>query len=68
MNGLSAEFLASQIKQSLNLNAEVEKPEQLLEEVTINGIVQYMKSGKCKNIITMTGAGISTCESVNCIK
>ena len=28
------------------------KPEQVLEELTLNGVAQYIKSGKCKlNII-----------------
>ncbi|KAK8749111.1 hypothetical protein OTU49_015678, partial [Cherax quadricarinatus] len=33
---------------------------QVLEEVNIDGVVKFIKSGQCKNIITMAGAGIST--------
>ena len=36
--------------------------ESLLEEVTFEGIAKYIASDKCKNIVTMAGAGISTCE------
>ena len=35
--------------------------EQFLETVDFDGIVKYMKSDRCRNIITMAGAGISTC-------
>lgn len=38
------------------------KPEQLLDEVSYVGIIRFIKDNKCKNIITMAGAGISTCE------
>jgi hypothetical protein len=34
--------------------------EHVLEDTTLRGIAQYINSGKCKNIITMTGPGIST--------
>lgn len=43
---------------------EKEKPEQLLEEVTFEGVANYIKKGKCKNIIVMTGAGISTAAGI----
>ena len=39
-----------------------EKPVQLLEEVTFDGVAKYISSDKCKNIIVMAGAGIATCE------
>lgn len=43
---------------------EKEKPEQLLEEVTFEGIGKYIKEGQCENIIVMTGAGISTAAGI----
>ena len=36
--------------------------QQVLEEVTFQGVARFIRSGKCKNIVTMVGAGISTCE------
>jgi len=36
---------------------------QVLEEVNFEGIIKYIKEGKAKRIITMAGAGISTCKS-----
>ncbi len=52
----------SQMKKQLNISDEP-KPEQVLEEVSLEGIIKYIKSGKCKKIVTMAGAGISTCKS-----
>lgn len=36
----------------------------VLEESTLDGIVKYIKSNNCKNIITMAGAGISTSAGI----
>lgn len=33
----------------------------MLTKFDLDGIVEYIVSGKCANIITMAGAGISTC-------
>ena len=41
------------------------KPECLLEEVTFEGIAKYIASEKCQKIVTMAGAGISTCEYIS---
>lgn len=38
--------------------------EKVLEEVSVEGVVKYIKSGQCKNIITMAGAGISTSAGI----
>ncbi|KPJ18039.1 NAD-dependent deacetylase sirtuin-2 [Papilio machaon] len=38
--------------------------EQVLEEVSVDGIVKWIKSEKCKNIITLSGAGISTSAGI----
>ncbi|KAK7103643.1 NAD-dependent protein deacetylase sirtuin-2-like [Littorina saxatilis] len=43
---------------------EKEEVPQVLEEVTFEGVCRYMRSGKCKNIITMVGAGISTSAGI----
>uniref|UniRef100_A0A2A4K008 Uncharacterized protein n=1 Tax=Heliothis virescens TaxID=7102 RepID=A0A2A4K008_HELVI len=36
--------------------------DQVLEEVSLDGIVKWIQSERCKNIITLAGAGISTCK------
>ena len=36
--------------------------EPVLDEVSFEGVAGFIKSGKCKNIVTMVGAGISTCK------
>uniref|UniRef100_A0A665VQ46 NAD-dependent protein deacetylase n=1 Tax=Echeneis naucrates TaxID=173247 RepID=A0A665VQ46_ECHNA len=38
--------------------------EKVLDELTLDGVAQYIKSGKCKNIICMVGAGISTSAGI----
>ncbi|CAK8673885.1 unnamed protein product [Clavelina lepadiformis] len=43
---------------------DVEKPEQLLPEVSFKGVAEYLASNKCKNIITISGAGISTSAGI----
>lgn len=35
---------------------------QILNELTLDGIVEFIKKPGCKKIITMVGAGISTCK------
>ncbi|XP_055003981.1 NAD-dependent protein deacetylase sirtuin-2 isoform X1 [Boleophthalmus pectinirostris] len=38
--------------------------EKVLDELTLDGVAKYMLSGKCKNIICMVGAGISTSAGI----
>ncbi|KAG8035962.1 hypothetical protein G9C98_003088 [Cotesia typhae] len=40
------------------------KAKQILQELTIRGIVDFIKENKCRNIITMAGAGISTSAGI----
>jgi len=35
---------------------------QVLTEASVDGVIKYIQEGKCRNIITMAGAGISTCK------
>lgn len=44
---------------------ESEQVEKVLDQVNVDGIVDYIKSGKCKKIIAMVGAGISTCKHLS---
>ncbi|RWS04046.1 NAD-dependent deacetylase sirtuin-2-like protein [Dinothrombium tinctorium] len=41
-----------------------ESCEKVLSVPTFTNIVEYMKSGKCKNVIAMVGAGISTSAGI----
>ncbi|XP_048586480.1 NAD-dependent protein deacetylase sirtuin-2 isoform X2 [Nematostella vectensis] len=38
--------------------------EQRLDDVSFEGIARYITSGKCKNIVVLTGAGISTTAGI----
>jgi len=53
------EFLRQFLKKSLGF---ADTPEKVLETVDFEGIAKYIQSDKCENIITMAGAGISTCK------
>lgn len=44
--------------------SDQETPEQILDEVTFSGIANYIKGDKCRNIIVMTGAGVSTSAGI----
>ncbi|XP_072030920.1 NAD-dependent protein deacetylase sirtuin-2-like [Amphiura filiformis] len=44
--------------------AALPKPEKLLDELTIEGVARYIKTDQCKNVIVMTGAGISTSAGI----
>ncbi|XP_033735571.1 NAD-dependent protein deacetylase sirtuin-2-like isoform X2 [Pecten maximus] len=55
------EWLMDMMKLSLGLGPS---PEQVLETLDMDGVVNYIKSGKCKKIITMAGAGISTAAGI----
>ncbi|XP_037501314.1 NAD-dependent protein deacetylase sirtuin-2-like [Rhipicephalus sanguineus] len=55
--------LSDFLYQKLGLGND-EEPVHVLDEPSIDGIVRYIKSGKCKNIIAMIGAGISTADAL----
>ncbi|XP_033636795.1 NAD-dependent protein deacetylase sirtuin-2-like isoform X2 [Asterias rubens] len=40
------------------------KPQQLLQDISLEGVAKYIKSDRCKHIIVMTGAGISTSAGI----
>ena len=50
-------FLASRLKLGSD---DDQKLPHVLDSVDFEGIVQYIKEGRAKRIITMAGAGIST--------
>ncbi|XP_066282358.1 NAD-dependent protein deacetylase sirtuin-2-like isoform X2 [Branchiostoma lanceolatum] len=64
------EYFRRLFSRTLNLSQEREaeeetpRPQQVLDEVTVEGIAKYIRDGKCRNIIVLTGAGISTSAGI----
>uniref|UniRef100_A0A672GTE3 NAD-dependent protein deacetylase sirtuin-2 n=1 Tax=Salarias fasciatus TaxID=181472 RepID=A0A672GTE3_SALFA len=54
------DFLRNLFSSTLGLGSA----EKVLDELTLEGVARYIKSGKCKNIICMVGAGISTSAGI----
>jgi len=53
----------SNIFNKLSFGSSSTKP-KILEDKSIQGVVNYMQSEKCKNIVVMAGAGISTSAGI----
>ncbi|XP_018010932.1 NAD-dependent protein deacetylase Sirt2 isoform X2 [Hyalella azteca] len=58
------ESLMSLIEQKLKLKKSDGEEPPVLQSVDVAGVVAFMQSGRCKNIITMAGAGISTSAGI----
>ncbi|XP_044290848.1 NAD-dependent protein deacetylase sirtuin-2 isoform X3 [Varanus komodoensis] len=56
------EFLRNCLSRTLGLGSE--KPEKVLDELTLEGVSKFMLSDKCKKVICMVGAGISTAAGI----
>lgn len=56
------EKLSHFFKKSVNLGKEKTEVRKVLSETTLDGVVEFIKSDQCKNVIVMCGAGISTCK------
>lgn len=54
------DFLRNLFSSALGLGSA----EKVLDELTLEGVARYILSGKCKNIICMVGAGISTSAGI----
>ncbi|GAB6020647.1 NAD-dependent protein deacetylase sirtuin-2 [Chamberlinius hualienensis] len=44
--------------------ADKPKGEKVLDELTLKGVAAYIKDEKCKNVIVMCGAGVSTAAGI----
>uniref|UniRef100_A0AAZ3S6M9 NAD-dependent protein deacetylase n=1 Tax=Oncorhynchus tshawytscha TaxID=74940 RepID=A0AAZ3S6M9_ONCTS len=53
------DFLRNLFSKTLGISGE-----KVLDELTLEGVASYIQSGKCKNIICMVGAGISTSAGI----
>uniref|UniRef100_A0A671KJ56 NAD-dependent protein deacetylase n=1 Tax=Sinocyclocheilus anshuiensis TaxID=1608454 RepID=A0A671KJ56_9TELE len=60
VEGGRMDFLRSLFSRTLGLSPG----EKVLDELTLDGVARYILSGKCKNIICMVGAGISTSAGI----
>ncbi|XP_065168312.1 NAD-dependent protein deacetylase sirtuin-2 [Atheta coriaria] len=60
------DVITSFIQEKLKISNKpsVHQKKQILVEPTIQAVCDYIKSGRCKNIITMVGAGISTAAGI----
>ncbi|KAM8902578.1 NAD-dependent protein deacetylase sirtuin-2 isoform 2-T2 [Spinachia spinachia] len=54
------DFLRNLFSSSLGLGSA----DKVLDELTLEGVAEYIKSGRCENIICMVGAGISTSAGI----
>uniref|UniRef100_A0A8C9AU68 NAD-dependent protein deacetylase n=1 Tax=Prolemur simus TaxID=1328070 RepID=A0A8C9AU68_PROSS len=53
------DFLRNFFSQTLSLGTQKER---LLDELTLEGVARYMQSERCRRVICLVGAGISTCN------
>ncbi|KAK6183463.1 hypothetical protein SNE40_010940 [Patella caerulea] len=58
---LDPSFLGNFMRDRLHID---ESGKKVLDEVSVEGVARYIKDNKCKNIITMAGAGISTSAGI----
>lgn len=67
-SSVNTENLLEQVRRSFSLSLDLmppkEPPKRVLDSFDIDGIVNYIKTNKCKNIVTMAGAGISTSAGI----
>ncbi|RZC40179.1 SIR2 domain containing protein [Asbolus verrucosus] len=61
---MSVETLRKYLSDKLGIVDKDEEKVKVLDEVSLDGIVDYIKKNNCKNIITMAGAGISTSAGI----
>ncbi|XP_068854482.1 NAD-dependent protein deacetylase sirtuin-2 isoform X3 [Aphelocoma coerulescens] len=57
------ELLRTLLSRTLGLGGD--KPEPVLDELSLQGVSRFLKSDRCKNVVCMVGAGISTSHSVS---
>ncbi|KAF7280936.1 sirtuin 2 [Rhynchophorus ferrugineus] len=53
-----------ELEQKLGLGDDKDDLTKVLDDVNLDGIVDYIKKKNCKNIITLAGAGISTAAGI----
>lgn len=61
---LNVNLLRRYLHNALNIFDEEKPKTKILNDVSLDGIVEYIKTKTCKNIITLSGAGISTSAGI----
>ncbi|NXQ38284.1 SIR2 deacetylase, partial [Catharus fuscescens] len=56
------ELLRTLLSRTLGLGGD--KPEPVLDELSLRGVSRFLKSERCKNVVCMVGAGISTSAGI----
>ncbi|XP_021401323.2 NAD-dependent protein deacetylase sirtuin-2 isoform X3 [Lonchura striata] len=56
------ELLRTLLSRTLGLGGD--KPEPVLDELSLPGVSRFLRSDRCKNIVCMVGAGISTSAGI----
>ncbi|XP_065715493.1 NAD-dependent protein deacetylase sirtuin-2 isoform X1 [Patagioenas fasciata] len=56
------ELLRNLLARTLGLGGD--KPERVLDELSLEGVGRFLSSERCKNIVCMVGAGISTSAGI----
>ncbi|XP_062370463.1 NAD-dependent protein deacetylase sirtuin-2 [Cinclus cinclus] len=56
------ELLRTLLSRTLGLVGD--KPEPVLDELSLQGVSRFLKSDRCKNVVCMVGAGISTSAGI----
>lgn len=60
------EKLSQFFSRSATIDKKTPEPvEKVLAATTFDAVADYILSGKCKKIVAMVGAGISTCKSLS---
>lgn len=62
-SAMSVDSLRKYLAEKLGISDKDEEKIKILDSVSLDGIADYVKNKKCKNVITMAGAGISTCNN-----
>ncbi|XP_056366203.1 NAD-dependent protein deacetylase sirtuin-2 [Oenanthe melanoleuca] len=56
------ELLRTLLSRTLGLGGD--KPEPVLDELSLRGVSRFLQSDRCKNVVCMVGAGISTSAGI----
>ncbi|CAG4984650.1 unnamed protein product [Colias eurytheme] len=61
---LDVDTIRRYLAEKLGFYEPTEPSEIVLDELTLDGIVKWMKNERCQNVITLSGAGISTSAGI----